>query len=175
MKTFLTCTCSLTVALCLVAGVAGADTIVVPESWAGIWETTTTEMDCETREVKGVTTTTDTLCAGDILNPEDPDGEFPDLVCEGTANDTTFHLDCSGSMEIFPGCNFTLSFVSDGTRNGDNSIGVNIMTTTFDAACGFPGDCVRRESVAVRTSADSDCGLAPVDASSWGTLKSNYR
>jgi hypothetical protein len=176
MKTLITCTIFLIAAQCLGTGTASADDIIVPESWAGIWETTTTEMDCETFEVISVSTTLDTLCAGDILNPENPDPDAPELVCTGTVTDDTIHFECSFTMEILPGCSVTFSFVSDGTRNGDTSSGVTIQTTTYTGAgCFFPDTCTRNESTSVRIGVDPGCEQTPVDSHTWGTLKSSYR
>ena len=154
-------------------GAASADDIIVPESWAGVWETTATEKDCQTLEIISVTTTLDTLCAGDIINPEDPEGTF---LCSGTMTDGAIHLECSSTVEILPDCSLTISFVSDGTRNGDNSTGVSINTFTYTGAgCFFEDTCTRLESTSVRTADDPGCGLAPVAAATWGSFKSVYR
>ena len=175
MRTLFMFALALITAQCLIAGAASADSIVVPESWAGVWETTTTERDCETLEILSVTTSVDTLCAGDTFDFEDPDGGFPDLVCDGTITDTTLHMECSGSMEVFPGCTVTFNFVSDATRNGETTEGVTVITTTFDGSCFSDDLCFRNESTSVRLGEDPDCGPTPVDSQSWGTLKSTYR
>ncbi len=159
--------------LLLIAGAANAEDIIVPESWAGIWETTTTEMDCQTLEVINVTTTRDTLCAGDIMNPDDPDGIF---TCSGTITEGTIHMECSSTVEVLPDCSLTISFVSDGTRTGGTSTGVSINSFTYTGAgCFFEDTCTRLESVSVRIGDDPGCGTSPVALASWGSLKSVYR
>jgi len=176
MRTFLSCASSLIAAMLVIVGTASAEDIIVPESWAGVWETTSTERDCETLEIINVTTTLDTLCAGDIMNPQDPDGEMPDFDCNGTVTDGAVHMECSVTVEIMPGCTLTISFVSDGTMDGDTSSGVSINTFTYTgAACFFPDTCTRFETTSVRTGDDPGCGLTPVDSPSWGTLKSSFR
>ena len=172
MKLFLTYALLLIAAPLVIVGTAGAQEIIAPESWAGIWETTTIERDCTTLEIISETTVTDTICAGDIMNPEDPDGVF---TCDGSVTDATVHIECSGTVEILPGCSLTISFVSDGTINGDTSSGVTINTFTYTgAACFFEDTCSRRESTAVRTGEDPGC-TTPVAAATWGGLKSRYR
>jgi len=175
MKMFLTYTFLLIAAPLLIAGAASAQEIIAPESWAGIWETTTIERDCDTLEIIGdATTSTDTICAGDIMNPEDPE-EI--ITCEGTINDETVHMECSGTVEILPGCSLTISFVSDGTRNGDTSSGVTISRFTYVGAACIPGiedTCSRNESTSVRIGDDSSC-VTPVASATWGSLKSVYR
>ena len=157
----------------LIAGAANAEDIIVPESWAGIWETTTTEMDCQTLDVVNVTTTRDTLCAGDIMNPDDPDGVF---TCTGTITDATIHIECSSTVEALPDCSLTISLVSDGTRTGDTSTGVSINSFTYTGAgCFFEDTCTRLESTSVRLGDDPGCEPSPVDSARWGSLKSVYR
>ncbi len=157
----------------LTAGAATAEDIIVPESWAGIWETTTTEMDCQTLDVISVTTTLDTLCAGDIFNPEDPEFGF---VCSGSVTDVAIHLECSATVDILPDCSLSLSFVSDGTRSGETSSGVSVNAFTYTGTgCFFEDTCVRGETTSVRTGDDPDCGPTPVSETGWGSLKSIYR
>ena len=156
----------------LIVGAAGAQEIIAPESWAGIWETTTIERDCQTLAIISETTSTDTICAGDIMNPEDPDEIF---TCDGSVTDGAVHMECSGTVEIMPGCSLTISFVSDGTRDGDTSSGVTINTFTYvGAACFFEDTCSRNESTSVRTGEDPGC-TTPVAGATWGSLKSVYR
>ncbi len=172
MKLFLTYALLLIAAPLVIVGAAGAQEIIAPEGWAGIWETTTIERDCTTLEIISETTSTDTICAGDIMNPEDPDGI---ITCDGSATDGTVHIECSGTVEILPGCSLTISFVSDGTRNGDTSSGVTINTFTYTgSACFFEDTCSRRESTAVRIGEDPGC-TTPVAAATWGSMKSIYR
>ena len=164
---------SLTAALFLIVGAAGAEDIIVPVSWEGVWEVTTTEMDCQTLEVINVSTTLDTLCAGEILNPENPDGLF---ICSGTVTDVALHLECSSTLDVLPDCSLTVSFVSDGTRNGDTTSGVSINTFTYTGAgCFFADTCTRLETTSVRTGDDPGCGASPVVSASWGSFKSVYR
>ena len=172
MKSFLTYSLIIIAAPLMFVGAAGAQEIIAPESWAGIWETTTIERDCETLAIISETTSTDTICAGDIMNPEDPEGIF---TCEGTITDGAVHMECSGTVEILPGCSLTISFVSDGTRDGDTSSGVTINTFTYvGAACFFEDTCSRNESTSVRTGDDPGC-TTPVAEATWGNLKSVYR
>ena len=176
MRSFLLHLIFLTAAPFLIVATAGAEDIIIPVSWEGVWETTTTEMNCQTLEVLSVTTTLDTLCAGDVMNPEDPDGGFPSFACSGTITDDTVHMECSGTMEVLPGCSLTLSFISDGTRNGDASTGVSINTFAYvGAGCFFEDTCTRFESTSVRTDDDPGCDATPVASASWGSLKSVYR
>ena len=175
MRTFLSFAFLLTATAALMAGTAMAQDITIPESWAGVWETTTTEMDCVTMEVISVSTSLDTFCTGTSFIPEDPNGEFPELVCEGMADDTTIHVDCSGTLELTPDCTFTLGFLTDATRSGDTSQGVTINAMTFTGTCFVPDSCTRREYTAVRLSDDPGCDQTPVFQASWGSIKSIYR
>ena len=167
----------LTAAPLLIVASAGAEDIIVPASWEGVWETTTTEMNCQTLEVLSVETTLDTLCAGEVMNPEDPDGGFPSFACTGTVTDDSIYMECSGTMEVLPDCSFTISFISDGTRTGDTSTGVSINTFTYTGAgCLFFEDtCTRLESSSVRIGDDPGCVATPVASVRWGGLKSFYR
>ncbi len=172
MRSFSRYAFSLIAPLLLMAGTAGAEDIIVPESWAGIWETTTIEIDCETLVAQPAAVSLDTICAGDIMNPEDPEGIF---ICSGTITDETVHMECSGTVEVMPGCSLTISFESDGTRNGNSGNGVTINRSTYTgAACFFEDTCTRNETTSVRIDDDSSCAT-PVAAASWGSLKSVYR
>ena len=176
MRSFLLHIFFLTSAPFLILASANAEDIIVPVSWEGVWETTTTEMNCQTLEVLSVTTTLDTLCAGDVLNPADPDGEFPSFECTGTVTDDTINMECSGSMEVLPDCTFTISFISEGSITGDTSTGVSVNRFTYTGAgCFFEDMCTRLETTSVRTGAASGCGTTPVTSASWGGLKSVYR
>lgn len=175
MKNLLIYTSLLLAGQLILTGPAIAQEITIPEAWAGVWENTTTEMDCETMEIVSVTTSIDTFCAGDILNPDDPDGGLLEFDCEGSADDTTYHLECTGTGEIFPGCSVTFSYVTDGTRSGNTSEGVSVQTTTYEGTCFVEDTCTRYETTSVRLEEDPDCELTPVLSASWGSLKSNYR
>jgi len=173
MKSLLTCSILSITILFLTAGAAGAEEIIVPESWAGVWETTTIEKDCQTLEIVNETTSRDTLCAGDVMNPEDPDGLF---ICSGSISDGALHMECSVTTEVFPGCSLSISLVSDATRTGDTSTGVSINSFTYTGVeCFFEDTCTRLESTSVRTGEDPGCGTSPIAAASWGSLKSVYR
>lgn len=172
MKTLLTFTFLLIAAPLLIVGAASADDIIVPENWAGIWETTSIEIDCETLVAKPATVSLDTLCAGDIMNPEDPDGIFN---CTGSITGDTVHMECSGTVEVMPGCSLTISFESDGTMNGETNSGVTINRFTYvGAACFFEDTCTRTESTSIRVGFDTSC-VTPVSSETWGSLKSVYR
>ena len=175
MKNLLIYTFLLLAGQLILTGPAIAQEITIPEAWAGVWENTVTEMDCETMEIVSVTTSIDTFCAGEAFNLEDPDGGLPDFECEGSANDSSYHLECSGTMEVFPGCSITVSFVSDATFNGNTSQGVSINTISYEGDCFLEDTCVRYETSSVRLEEDPDCELTPVLSASWGSLKSIYR
>jgi len=163
----------LIVASLLTAGASSAQDIVILESWAGIWETTTTEINCLTQAVVSVTTALDTLCAGNTWLADDPENIF---VCNGSSTDLAVHLDCSATLDLGPECSLSMSFVSDATRDGEVATGVSVISFTYTGTgCFLPNTCVSQETSSVRTGDDPGCVATPVSEMRWGSLKSIYR
>lgn len=154
-----------------VAGGAGAP--VVTEAWEGVWEIETTVRDCETQNIISTSSTRDSLCAGDPIPFE---GGEADLTCDGTANDTSFELHCSGSNEWFPGCVAHTTLTATGTRDGDSFSATATMETTFEGTgkCEFfPDQCLLIETAGTRV--EDGCVTTPVEPLGWGKVKSRFR
>lgn len=152
---------------------AGADPIPYPDEFIGIWETTTVVRDCETQIILFQSTENDTICAGDLFDPEF--GETP-LTCTGTITPTAIDLHCVGSFEVEPGCTANVDFTMTGTLSGDTwTTTTRIESTYVGEACPIPSSCMSITSTATRISPDpGDCPPAPVEPATWGQLKHRY-
>jgi hypothetical protein len=150
----------------------GAGGISVPPEWAGIWNTEDTTFVCNTLTVTDISSSIDTLCAGQAFDP-DPSTNWD---CTGTVTSTTGDVTCTGSFS-FSGC--TINFVSHFvvTRNGDTARVIETFTTTYTPPlCAFqPDSCEETHSVYTRTGPPPPTCSTPTQRSTWGQVKVLYR
>jgi hypothetical protein len=151
--------------------------IVIPAEWSGIWSSIDSTYDCE-GVLQGVGASLDTLCAGTELTFDEAEGFA--LDCTGSADANGVDMTCTYSEEIVTDCTLTVTFILEGTRTGDSYVVTN--TVSFDYAgtaieCGFiPDSCTRTVLRATRIAPEPAAYCAtPVEASTWGRVKSQYR
>jgi hypothetical protein len=164
------CACTLVLA----APASAGELPTVPAEWQGIWEVTTTvRIPCEIGAPMQ-SMSTDTLCAGDVIDPTDPDG--PVAECSGTATATTYALTCTATDTI-DGCEVTIVTDFQGIRDGDtySQSGTVITTASDPKLCGFTEFCTEYQSMGTRIAADPDCEATPTESRSWGEIKAEYR
>ena len=144
------------------------------EDWEGIWEFHRILKDCDTGIVLFEGDYPDTACAGETFSPpQSPEG--PAFDCPVFQIDTdSFHAECSGSYEAFPGCTANSAMVIDATRNGDSVSGTQTINTTFVGDCGLEDMCQLFEFTGTRTDPNPPCTATPATPTSWGSLKSRY-
>lgn len=152
-------------------------TVTVPPEWDGIWTTQDSTYDCATGPT-GTSSSSDTLCTGQVFN-QSPPGPVA-ISCTGTADATTFHTTCDGSTVIFPDCKASYAIQVDGTRTGDSYRSVTVVNVTYSGTakgCDLvPPSCTRIVSYGTRTGpAPASYCVTPVKASTWGKLKLIYR
>ncbi len=150
---------------------AQADPIPYPDEWIGVWEITSIARDCDTQAILFQNTVLDTICAGEIY---EPDPEDP-LTCSGTITQNTVSIQCEGSYEEEPGCTANVQLTIDGTRNGNAwSSTTRIETTFVGSTCPISEFCIVTTQNAARIDLDPDCPAAPVEPITWGSLKHMY-
>jgi hypothetical protein len=147
----------------------------IPEEWMGVWDIQVELYDCETDQLLFSFAALDTICAGDPI--EEPELEGGTMECTGSADATTFTLQCEGSEEVEPGC--IASYVHDQLtiRTGDEYTSVATLTVSYSGDCGgVPDSCQRTEITGTRISDDPEpCGQTPVESWRWDTVRSLYR
>ena len=149
--------------------------IVVPPEWDGIWTTEDSVYDCVTG-FKTFDAGKDTLCSGQVYAQGGP----LSLVCNGTADATTFHATCTGSEMVFPDCMLLVDIQIDATRTADSYRAVTVTNTSYSGTgtgCSLlPPTCTRSVTYGTRTSgAPADYCATPVKQTTWGRLKAAYR
>ncbi len=147
----------------------------IPPAWQGIWNSTDVDKDCETLATISTSTSSDTLCANaSIISGEVGLGQFD---CDGTATDTSFDVTCTAVFPVSDSCSATVTIRQTGTRDGDSFTSLtvaNILHTGLNCA-GEINTCQRIETTSVRVSnANVECAV-PVEAVSWGGIKSRHR
>ena len=147
--------------------------ITVPPEWAGIWQSTDSTYDC-TGAFTGTDTFLDTLCAGVTFEAD------TSFSCTGGADANTYTQHCFGSGEVFPDCNYTFDIQTNGTRTGDSFFSVSVFSTTYSGTgkgCDFfPDSCIQTNSHSTRIGpAPAAYCATPVQGTSWGRVKSQYR
>jgi len=149
----------------------------VPPEWAGIWTTVDSIYNCS-GGLLSTSTSTDTLCAGQVFDPE-TGSECP-FECTGSANSTSVNMHCTGACEFFPDCTgtFTTDFI--GTRTGDSYSSVITMNVTFSGTgkgCDLlPPNCTQINSHGTRIGpAPEKYCSTPAETMTWGRVKSQYR
>lgn len=157
----------------LVASVVPTQAQTFPASWAGIWEFTTDEEECNSGPFIGTFVDTDTICAGEGFGVE----EGVPMQCTGTIDDTTIDVSCSGSLEIFTDCTMTISFAIQGTRTGDSIQGTEQFSITYTgSACGILEDeCTDSTISGVRLGPEPPECSTPTIPTTWGAIKAIYR
>lgn len=153
----------------------------VPAEWAGIWASTDSVYNCPPVTFDHVTTSEDTLCAGqDVMYGMDTSGMGFTFDCTGTVTPTSIDVTCIGSGEVVAGCTMTMSMHIQGTRSGDTSVTIVTQEISYSGSapgCNlFPGSCTRTVSRATRTGAAPSAYCAtPALPQTWGSLKARYR
>jgi hypothetical protein len=143
----------------------------LPSAWAGVWDFDDADYDCGTNEFLGSDPSVDTLCTGDTFQEEGK------LDCSGTASDTEIDIACTGSSEIFPGCNVTSTFTLQATRSGETLTAVATFSFDFEPDdCAFQEDsCIRTETTGTRIAPEPAECSTPVEPNTWGRVKAAYR
>lgn len=150
--------------------------LVIPEAWAGIWQTNYTVYDCDSGFELFSDAQLDTFCTGTPF-VDNGDDEI-DFTCSGTVDATSVDIECSGSTSGGPDCAVELVWTMVGTRDGDSMTSTTTVTMTqVGSGCVGPAVfCTRMEMTGTRIDAEpEECGLAPTDVLSWSTIKGLYR
>lgn len=150
----------------------------VPPEWAGVWTTVDSVYNCS-GGLLSTSTSTDTLCAGQVFDPGGEETECP-FECTGTANSTSVNMHCSGTCEVFPDCSSTFDVDFVGTRTADSYFSVITMNVTFSGTgkgCDLlPPNCTQINSHGTRIGpAPEDYCATPAETMTWGRVKSRYR
>ena len=142
-----------------------------PAAWGGIWTIDTINRDCQTGGIVSSSSDPDTICAGDTFSQ---DGGFA-TTCNGTIDDTSVDVTCTGTFEVIPGCTGTLTYTVTATRSGNSFSGTGTTTIVYTGPCPFPDECTNQTITGTRTGSEPpECGLTPVLPASWGLLKGRY-
>jgi len=150
--------------------------LVVPQEWAGIWQSNFTVYDCDSGFELFSDAQLDTLCTGTpFIVDGDDDIEF---ICTGTVDATSVDIECSGSTIVGPDCTMEMVWTTVGTRDGDTMTSTTTLTMTqVGSGCEGPTVfCTRMETTGTRIGSEpEECGFAPVDVTDWSTIKGLYR
>jgi len=154
------------------------NTVTVPPEWDGVWTVQDSVYDCTTG-FKYFDTSTDTLCSGQVIQ-QDTTGVPVTIDCNGSADATSYHVTCTGSMDVFTDCQVTYDIQTDATRTSNSFRSVTTMSVSYSGTgtgCDLlPGSCTRTVSYGTRTGpAPLDYCLTPTRRTSWGQLKVSYR
>jgi hypothetical protein len=149
----------------------------IPAQWAGIWDTVDSVYNC-TGGLQSTSSSTDTLCTGQVIEPE-PDPSF-EYDCTGTTTPTTVNMTCTGRSEVFQDCFADYVVTIVGTRTNDSYFMVATINTTFSGTgegCDFlPDQCLQINSHGTRTAPEpTEYCATPVEETTWGQVKSLYR
>lgn len=149
----------------------------IPAEWSGIWSTVDSLYDC-TGNLQSTSSSLDTLCTGQIVEPEeDPSFEYD---CTGTTTPTTVNMTCTGQFEVVKDCFADYVVTIVGTRTNDTYFMVTTITTTFSGTgegCDFfPDQCMQFNSHGTKIAPEPAAYCAtPVEETTWGQVKSLYR
>jgi hypothetical protein len=148
-----------------------AGNLTIPAAWSGIWSVADTSHACGDPTLE-TDVTVDTLCTGAPV-VDDP---FDILDCTGsTVDDVSANVNCAGFVE-FPGCRIDVSLTIVAARNGDSYVATSTSSQTFTpTGCGGVDECTVTESTGTRIGPEPPDCQTPVDASTWGLVKSRYR
>jgi hypothetical protein len=147
----------------------------VPVEWDGIWTTQDTVYTCPST-FQSTSVGSDTLCGGSEYNVTGPGGIV--FTCTGTADATTIDVTCTGSGELFPGCNGDFTVTTKGTRTNDTYFIVSTVNVAYTGALciGLPScDQINTHGTRTGPTMTGDCAVTPTKQSTWGQLKVIYR
>jgi hypothetical protein len=100
------------------------------------------------------------------------------LTCSGTATADEVHVACSGSGEIFPDCQATITFEIDGSRVEDAfvvTLVMNNVTQGTGLGCGS-AFCQESRTAGVRVAPEpADYCATQNLTTTWGRVKVLYR
>ncbi len=149
-------------------------TITLPAAWAGVWNFEDSDYDCITEEFLNSDANVDTLCTGQVINPDESPFQ---LDCTGSVNDTDIDVHCSGTFPFGPTCMVTMTFSLVAVRNGDNVSATTVFSQDFEPDnCALqPDNCIRTVGVGTRVGPEPPDCLTPVEAATWGRVKAGYR
>lgn len=152
------------------------DTIVIPPEWGGIWDVVDTTYDCS-GNFNDTSTEPDTLCPG--VRVVDSGEMGVDWSCTGSADANSVNVTCTGTMEAFPDCDATYTYVLSGTRSGDTYFVVLTMSVTYAGSAKgcdlIPTWCTQTNSHGTRTApTPAEYCQTPTRSRSWGELKVRY-
>jgi hypothetical protein len=160
-------------AVLLCAPAAHAQSLEVPSSWAGVWDLEIVETNCDSPIVTDQYSERDTLCTGQTLDAGDFQGYTPE--CTGNITDLMVSMTCGMSVEAYPGCNVTLTYTLDLTRDGDTVTGTARTELDYVGTCIITSTCTEEQITGVRVGPEPDeCSKVPLLAPSWGALKARY-
>jgi hypothetical protein len=151
----------------------------VPPEWDGVWSVEDSVYDCTTGDLIAFVPGTDTICGGKDYGGMPP-GSGISFSCTGTADGSSVHVTCSGSIEILPDCQFNMVTTTDGTISVDSYHLVIVSNTTYTGdgtGCDFfPDRCTRTVSDGTRIGpSPTDWCATPTRAGTWGEVKARYR
>jgi hypothetical protein len=147
----------------------------VPPEWDGIWTTQDTVYLCPSTFASAPAAGSDTLCGGSQYS--ESSGGIA-LTCSGTADATTIDVTCTGSGEVFTGCNGDVTVTTHGTRTNDTYFTVStVQLTNLVGTCTGLPTCFQINTHGTRTGPTTagDCVTTPTKRSTWGQLKVIYR
>jgi hypothetical protein len=144
----------------------------IPAAWSGIWAFEDSTHLCSDPMVIFTSTGFDTLCTGGSI--EEGQGGIP-LDCTGTVDDNSVDVTCTGTDDSDPLCIIHYSFHLVANRNGDSFFAESTIDVTYEpSGCDFD-QCIVTETTATRTGPEPPGCLTPVEPSTWGTIKAQYR
>jgi len=151
--------------------------IVVPAAWSGIWSYVDSTYDC-TGSLMNVDTGLDTLCTGQSADPGE--GEPFPLQCTGTVDDDSIDMTCVYVDDPIEDCTLTFTIELLGTMSANSYVLTNTFSMEYEGTgkgCDFfPDQCQRTVTRATRIAPEPAAYCAtPVDVTSWGRVKSQYR
>ena len=155
----------------------GQGEIVVPAAWSGVWSYVDSTWDCA-GELLGVDSGLDTLCTGQSADPGE--GEPFPIECTGTVDDDSIDMTCVYVDEVIPDCTLTFTIELLGTMSANSYVLQNTYTMEYEGTgkgCDFfPDQCQRTVTRATRIAPEPTKYCAtPVDVTTWGRVKSQYR
>jgi hypothetical protein len=146
-------------------------TLFAPESWAGVWDITFIERECDSDILVDSFPTLETICTGESLVEfllGDAEGE---LDCTGSWTDSSLEATCSGSSTVL-GCITTVAARFDASLRADSTFaGLVRLDVRFDCEDEIPDDCLDVELDAVLRAAEPDSCPQPAT----GALKALTR
>jgi hypothetical protein len=88
-----------------------ATDVIIPPEWDGVWQSTDSTYDCTSGTLKNTSSGLDTLCGGKPILATNQGGGIQ-LSCTGTAGPTAIDVTCTGTTNVFPGCDAEFTVTS---------------------------------------------------------------